>query len=413
MVEKPLQGVAVCIAVASDVVNDGRVRKEARSLVNAGAIVTVVGQGRKVSPSLADEPYRVVLASQRLAKTIYSLLQRRYIRSVVKALKSVVRALRPGGGRSFSVRSMPKFYNAGMVDLIVAAKPDVVHAHNVYTLTAATKAADQVGAKLIYDARELFDGYFRQAWALKMGAQEQADQIETLGMARADGVLTVSPLIAAHLEKRFGREDITVLYNSLPFEEMSPEPVHQPVRILNQAGFRSTTWDHLIVEAMVHLRDVATLTMQGRFQRQDYREYVEEIIAKNGLQEVVTLTGEYDPLDSIRLAHGFDVGVGTYQPDTVSKDLTLANRFFTYLNAGVALALPDVAAHRDFPGYGEYGILLDTTNAETIAASLRPLLEDPARISAMKRAALAAAPEYSWDRQSEKLVELYRRVLGS
>ena len=85
---------------------------------------------------------------------------------------------------------------------------------------------------------------------------------------------------------------------------------------------------------------------------------------------------------------------------------------FTYLNAGLAVAMPDVPANRNLPGYETYGILLDSSDPESVAVSLRSLLENPERISQMKAAALHAAPQFSWENQERVLIETYQRVLG-
>ena len=408
----PLEEVRVCILTAYDVLRDGRVRKQARSLAAAGALVTVVGYGTQADVrALHSEPYSIsILPRQdRIAPAVRRADAPGPLNRTLTTAKALV-------GRGLSVLAPQVllhrfFYNPAMVAAAVESNPDVVHAHNDLVVPMALAAVEQTGARLVYDSREMFDGYYRkQRNAVMM--QRLSDRCERRALAQADAVFTVSPLIAKHLTDRYERPDIHVLYNSLPAAPIEPQPVHHPVRLLAQAGFRDTTYDHLMVEAMVHLRGRAVLTMQGRFPSDEYQRFVEGIITEHGLEDVVTLSGEFEPFDSVALAAAHDIGVATYRADTPSKNLTLSNRLFTYLNAGLAVAMPDVEAHRALTDYGEFGILLDTSSPEAIAMGLGELIQDPERITQMKRAALEAAPLYSWEQQERALVEVYQGLVG-
>ena len=408
----PLHGVRICILTAYDVIHDGRVRKQARALSGAGAAVTVVGHGTpQDADELAAEPYDVALVprSDRIALATHRAGQRGLLNRALSAGKSL-------GGRAvatFTPQALLQryFHSSDMVDAVVASDPDVIHVHNDLTVPTALDAAARTGAMLVYEAEEVFDGYYAQQRNAAM-MQRLSDWCEAQAMVRADAVIAVSPLAAQHLAARYGRGDVAVVLNSLPYAEREPQPVHRPVRLVIQSSIRDTTRDHVAVEAMAHLRDVAVLTVQGRFLREEYHRQFREIIAQHGLEDVVTLTGRFDPFESVELASSHDVGVAVYPTTGLNLRYTLSNRIFTYLNAGLAVAMPDVPAHRELPGFPQFGVLLSTADAASVAASLRPLLEDPSRIAQMKTAALAAAPQFAWEVQEQILIDTYVRVLS-
>lgn len=407
-----LSGRSICILTAYDVVRDGRVRKQARTLANAGASVTVVGHGSVDDvAALMNEPYSVQLFARE--NRVEPAMRRANEPGGLNAALTAVKSL---GGRAVAALTPQAilhryFFNPEMAAAVAASSPDVIHVHNDLTVPTGMEAVRQSGAFLVYDSREVFDGYYvNQRNAVMM--QRLSDWCESQALASAAAVFAVSPLAAQHLSDRYGRRDIQVMLNSLPFQERSPEVAHQPVRLVIQSSIRELVSDHVAVQAMTFLKDIAVLTVQGRFQRSDYRQLMEGIIAENGLEETVVLSGEFDPFDSIELASHHDVGLSVHSPHGLNMQLTLTNRVFTYLNAGLAVAMPDVPANRNLPGYETYGILLDSSDPESVAVSLRSLLENPERISQMKAAALHAAPQFSWENQERVLIETYQRVLG-
>ena len=394
-----------------DVVWDGRIRKQARSLAAAGAAVTVIGYGTDDCGALTNEPHQSILLERPQAGR--SWWQHHRIPRIVRVLISRMRTLADNWCSLYA----PSWWadknqvDENLVVQVLKCEPDVLHLYNPSVVPTARRVMKTWAGPVVYDAGELFENYFpRSGWGVQR--QRAADWAERYMSTVAAAVTTVSPSIAHVLRERFARQDVEVVLNSLHAEDFTAQEVRRPVRLLNQAGFRTTTHDHLMVEAMVHLRGLATLTMQGWFMSPAYEQQVRDFIAEHDLGDTVFLEGSYSPLECIQLASNHDVGVAVYRADTRSKDLTLANRFFTYLGAGLALAMPDVAAHRDFPEYEEFGILLDTSSAETIAESLRPLLEDPARIDRMKKAALGAYERYSWEQQERVLIGVYERVLA-
>src|SRR5262249_37083042 len=89
---------------------------------------------------------------------------------------------------------------------------DVYVAHDLPVLPAAVEAAKRVGAKVVYDAHELYPD---QEFARLLRRRWRA--VERFYICGADAVTTVNPAIAADLEARYGVARPLELYNCPPY----------------------------------------------------------------------------------------------------------------------------------------------------------------------------------------------------
>src|SRR5215207_6095585 len=148
----------ICMLLHKSVEHDGRVRREARALSEAGHRVEVVHLPPSLpGPTLAEEPFSLTPATLPRWRRL-----------------------------PFKLHRLAEAFN--MARLARRAQPDAVHAHDVAMLVPAYIAARLSRAHLIYDSHELATGvpYRSRPWALLVVA------IERLLVPRCDLVVTVS-----------------------------------------------------------------------------------------------------------------------------------------------------------------------------------------------------------------------------
>ncbi|MCL2024356.1 MAG: glycosyltransferase [Coriobacteriia bacterium] len=392
------------IAILSQgiVAHDGRLRKHARALANANYRVTVVGR-RALDGQEPNEPFEVVYLQQDRPDFMWPWWGRpsvwRPVRGVVNRTYTQVRL-------DFHWRAL--ITSSELTDIGYALKPDVVVASDLYALKSAGLVSQRLDVPLVFDSYEFFEGYFDNHYA-----QREANRLLKKWVPRASALLSPCPLKPlGNLYARARRE--IVIANSAPWEEVTPTALHEPIRLLSQSGIRRASGELLMVQAMQYLRDKATLTVQGRSVDPAYLAEIEDTIARHGLEDVVTLTGAFDPSEGVRCANAFDIGTVT-RPSPLSRnnDIARPNRFYNYLNAGLACAVGNTTGFRTFSGMDEFGILLDTTSPETIARDLRPLLENPEQIAHMKYRAKELYRPHTWEEQERKLLALYAEMFAS
>jgi glycosyltransferase involved in cell wall biosynthesis len=102
-----------------------------------------------------------------------------------------------------------------------------------------------------------------------------------------------------------------------------------------------------------------------------------------------------------------DVGLALESTNIPSRNLTVTNKLFQYLQAGLAVIATDTAGQREIlaqrPAIGR---LILSNNTSVLAHSLEDLLQAPEKLSTAKAAALQAAQkQFCWESQANKLLQ--------
>jgi len=177
------------------------------------------------------------------------------------------------------------------------------------------------------------------------------------------------------------------------------------------------TWDRgvrVLLEALVQVRrcvpDVR-LKMVGEYKEPGIRKWVEEFVRKHGLEECVEHTG-WLPYDEVpaQLAEA-DVGVALLQPVRYNYRISLPNKLFEYMAAGVPVVISDFSEIGKVVRETGCGILVDPTDPEAVARAIVRLLSHPEEARRMgKRGRKAVEERYCWERMEEKLARVYNSV---
>jgi glycosyltransferase involved in cell wall biosynthesis len=288
---------------------------------------------------------------------------------------------------------------------------DVFHAHDLNTLPVAALLAHHTGARLVYDAHELYPEVSTlsplESWVWR--------RVEPRLIWRADRVLTVCDSIAGELSDRYRVVRPQVLLNCPPSTD-AVDPRESPLRaaagldgdgdtrlILYQGGFAPNRGLPELVLSMRELDDALLVLMGwGRLE-----EELAELIRAQHLDERVRMLPPVHR-DQLQLwTAGADIGAIPYQPVGLNNTYSTPNKLFEYLAASVpivATRLPEIA--RIVDGHG-IGVTFPRVEPSEIAAATGRLLRDPAERSAMRARARAIRDQYTWEHQAEKLQAVY------
>jgi len=378
----------IVMLVHNDMQADPRTAREARTLADAGHSVVVLALKSALTPSIEQGDGYVV---KRVASPTTASMRR----PLRKALQ-----LR---------RRRDSFVAAA-----AAEHPDIIHCKDTDTLAAGAHAADATGARLVYDAHELFPdmlaGHGRDSWVV----QTYWRRLEARLIPRADLVITVNESRAGVLNERYGVEPVTVL-NTPALEPLADRAVLREATgaadsdliVLYQGGLIGGRALPRLVEAVTAV-DGALLVIEGDGPEM---EAMRGAASASGHEDRVRFMG-WIPAETLHAhACGADIGVVIYENTSLNNYHAAPNKLYSYLMAGLPIVSSDFPGLREVVVSGGVGEVFEPSSAESIASAIRLLADEPEMRQEMKTRARALAEErYNWAVDASHLLEAYERL---
>ncbi|MDD3180128.1 MAG: glycosyltransferase [Opitutaceae bacterium] len=111
---------------------------------------------------------------------------------------------------------------------------------------------------------------------------------------------------------------------------------------------------------------------------------------------------------------GFDIGLALEPTSPPNRDVTISNKIFQYMNAGLAVIATSTAGQREVlataPGCG---LLVEKDDPAQFASQLDTLLGNTERLRACQNAArAAAATELCWEKESARFLQAVAEALN-
>lgn len=281
---------------------------------------------------------------------------------------------------------------------------DIVHANDLDTLPAGALLARAGRARLVYDAHELYAEFDEDPPRLYRAL---ATRLEGVLARRAAAVVTVSDALAAELEARLRlpRRPEVVL-NAPPLDTREPKAAaaRRPLLAVYHGSFGPGRPVADLLDA-VRLAPHVRLTVRALHIDP---ALLREEVATRGLDGRVEIAAPLPPdavADGLR-AH--DVGLVFDHPVTRNCELSLPNKLFEYLMAGLAVVasrLPGLVPLVEGEGVG---VTFDPGRPESLAARLEELAADRARLARLRRRAREVAVErYNAEAQADALARAW------
>ncbi len=436
----------VAIVAANTFEHESRLLKTAMTLADDGHAVTVVafaGPGLPSTAALGDrvELHRVTL-DRRIARGLEPLPAG--VSSVIlraTGLAPDAEKLAVGPARGADRLRAPLRRGLEIVATVrrgrewsaavAAAAPDaqVVHAKALIALPVARDAARRTAGRdgrFVYDVADL---HTESARLVKLPGVFRAliRRRERRLVRQAAGVLAATPSMASEIARRFRVPEPVVLLNCPPaWHPETPGPVSAdrlrravgatlgsadagPL-VLYQGAFRV---DQGIEELVAALDDPALVETGavGVFLGFGHLEswLVGEAARRRDRMVVLPAVPEAELLE---WTAGADVSFVGAPPRTLNQRLTLPNKLFQSLMAGVPIVVGEGTEHCRLTRAEGVGRCCDVDSPHAIALAVNELLTLPAaeRDALRRRCRTVALERYSWETAREGLIGLYRRL---
>ncbi len=412
----------VCMLVANPILYDGRVIRHARTLVEAGHRVTVLGV---IGPNDADGdlPPETPFEVKRLRRQRQGLIPRLTWASTALRQRTAY-AIGQVLPESW-LRSLPELADLAIATSAVelafmaAAQPfDVYHGNDLNTLPAVAWAAGLRKRPYVYDAHEF---YVEESPTLSDFDRRARQLCEQRHSQHAAAVITVNELLASELAQRYGIERPVVIRNVPPlFATTDPleRPIGEPgtLRLLyhgTHIGLRQPGTDD-VLRAMARLAGEVQvrLTLRGQISGSEQVELWRRVEALGLTGRVAISPPVSGPtaLMAAAIAGHEEVGLAFHPPLAGNFRLATSSKVYEYQMAGLAVCATDVPGNH---------IILDDSAGEfypfgddaALAEVIRGLAMNRERLRLLRHHARArAVTEFSWDSERLRLLGVYDRL---
>ena len=314
-------------------------------------------------------------------------------------------------------------YNLRLFFWLLFQKADCICAIDLDTILPCLFASQLKGSKRVYDAHELFCEM--KEIVTRPSRYKMWKWIERFTVPKFKHGYTVCEPIAQEFEKMYGVKYKVV--RNVPFAKNSKiqnrenkaqgtrhkeqEPsTHNPqplTFLLYQGAVNEGRSFETLIPAMKHVDVPLHIYGDGNFMEQ-----TKNLIAASNLKDKVLLKGKIKPAELKEITATAYAGITLFENNGLSNYLSLANRFFDYIQAGSPQLCMDYPAYRQINDRFGVALLIPDATEDSIAKGLNLLLSDAVLYAQLKENCKQAAAILNWQEEEKILIQFYKELLG-
>jgi glycosyltransferase involved in cell wall biosynthesis len=268
--------------------------------------------------------------------------------------------------------------------------------------------------KIVYDAHELFSEtpevvrrpMIRRVWLA----------IERFVVPKVDVAYTVSQSVADEFERRYGRR--FGLIRNLPMRDVVIHPAYKPNDssfithhssfkkkvILYQGALNEGRGLETAVEAMQYVEN-AEFWMIGEG---DLSQILRGMVERLGLQGKVKFLGFIVPDELPFYTAKANIGIHISEDKGLSYRYSLANKFLDYIQSEVPQICTQFPEYQRLNEQYNVAVLIEKTDVQLLVSALNRFLNDDLYYQQIKENCRQAAVELCWEKEEERLIDVYR-----
>lgn len=355
--------------VTNDLNYDQRMLRICTSLTQSGYDVTLIGFKRKTSRPLTERPFK-------------------QIRIPIIAEQ----------GKLLYVDYWIKLFF-----LLLFRKADVLCAIDLDTILPVYYASRIRGKKRVYDAHELFTELKEVISRPKV--HRMWLWIEKHTVPHFPVGYTIGECYAEEFNRRYG-VNYGVVRNATILKPLMKPPAQERF-ILYQGWVNVGRRFEQLIPAMQWVDAPLVICGEGNF----YAE-TKALVAQYKLEHKVTFKGYVAPEELRQYTLSAYIGITLFEDSSLSNRLSMANRFFDYMHAGVPQLCNQYPEYEKANERFEIATLIAEPTPEHIAESLNKMLNDEAYYKMLAQNCLAAREFYCWQEEEKTLLSIYQNLLN-
>jgi glycosyltransferase involved in cell wall biosynthesis len=298
-------------------------------------------------------------------------------------------------------------YYRRAIALVRRERPVLIHCNDYNTMWVGVAARLMGGTAVVYDAHELWpDRNLRPEprwWLLAC---------EALFVRCAHRTITASPGYAEVIERRYRVQRPRVVRNIPDLPELPPtvDPPEGEATFVYGGAVTRNRGIEVSIRALARTPR-ARLRLLGPAGAA-YRSELERLAAEEGVADRVEFAGAVPPGSVIDSLRGATAGLALIQPACLSYELSLPNKLFEYVLAGLPVLASDLPVMGAFVDEHRIGLLARADDPSEVAAKLAELMR-PERNRELRGAVAEAAAELRWSGESNLLGATYTEALAA
>ena len=401
------------MTVMNDVIHDGRVMKEARTLNQADYTVTVVGLGKERKDYEVDG-IRIILAKE--SGVWGRVLSRR------RSLKSISGENSQKDKATNSFKQKLYMYIKGISLLLISLSGERrilreikrkkinverIHCHDLNTLfVGVTLKRKKRAYKLVYDSHELWTEMSGINFIVKKYYQKK----EKKYIKYANTVITVSPSIAKILQTRYDLPVQPTLVRNLPEYSASVQMeknsrIDHIIKIIYVGFYLRGRGIEYVIQQIPQVDPCYKFYFRMEGNPEDINNLKKQVI-QLGIEDRVKILPFVPQEELVAEISNYDIGLLPYINVSLNNKFCLPNKLFQYIEAGTAILandLPDVAS---LLKENECGLCYDMDSRRSLSYVLNHEMKDQVKKFKVNTGT-ASKETLNWDSEKNKLLEVW------
>lgn len=292
-------------------------------------------------------------------------------------------------------------YNIRLFFFLLFQKPDAICAIDLDTILPCYLISELKNIPRIYDAHELFTEL--KEVVTRPGIKRIWMRIEKFSVPRFSWGYTVCESIAEEFYHRYAVKFKTI--RNLPVKHLEIEiPVREDF-ILYQGAVNESRGLEFLIPAMKMIDRKLIICGDGNFMSQ-----LKLLIHENKLTEKIILKGMLKPNELKDYTNKAFIGISILENTGLNQYLSLQNKFFDYINAGLPQVSMNFPEYRKLNDQHEVAVLIDELNPEKIADAINNLINDKLKYEQLKKNCMLAREELNWENEEKKLITFYKNL---
>jgi glycosyltransferase involved in cell wall biosynthesis len=288
---------------------------------------------------------------------------------------------------------------------------DIIHANDVEALPVAVRAAEQMGAKVVFDAHEYHPGQAkflvgRRRWT----HLPYVSYLLREYLPRVDAFFTTSPGFARLYKENFGFEPLVIL-NAPELVQVSPRSVNpNSIRLVHHGAAKPAREPDKFIRMMEYLDERYTLDLMLVRDSNDYFASLESMAASIDPGRI-KIRSAVAPGEIVSAISEYDIGVHTLPPIGLNHIYPLPNKLFEFMGAGLAVVIGPCPEMAKIVNDYKVGVVADDHTPKALAKAVSSL--DASRINDLKGRSIVAARIFNAEVEMQKLVTHYMALAAN